>query len=201
MLSCIIFVAAVFAAEGKLTRIYTRTGDDGTTGLVGGGRAPKDSPVIEAGGDIDELSALIGIARTMTLPDGVDGILHAVQERLLFIGIAVATPEGIKARVPEIREKDILKLEEEIDALQSQLPPLERFIFPGGSAAGAQLHLVRAAARRVERRCVALSRTCLVAPEVIRWLNRLSDMLFVLARFVNHRQSAIEKSPNVFEKT
>ena len=187
----------MFFAERELTRIYTRTGDDGTTGLVGGGRSSKDSPVIETGGDIDELSALIGVARSLSLPDGVDATLQMVQERLLFIGIAVATPAGVNARVPEICEEDILKLEKEIDALQIQLPQLDRFIFPGGSPAGAQLHLVRAVARRVERRCVALGRTCAIAPELIRWLNRLSDLLFILARFVNNKQSATEKSPDV----
>ena len=186
-----------FVVERELTRIYTRTGDDGTTSLVGGGRSSKDSPVIETGGDIDELSALIGVARSLPLPDGVDAILQTIQERLLVIGIAVATPEGVNARVPEIREEDTLKLENEIDALQIQLPPLDRFIFPGGSPAGAQLHLARAVARRVERRCVALGRVWAVAPELISWINRLSDMLFVLARFVNTRHYAPEKSPDV----
>ena len=182
---------------GELTRIYTRTGDDGTTSLVGGGRSSKDSPVIETGGDIDELSALIGVARSMSLPDGVDTILQTVQERLLVIGILIATPDGVNARVTEIREEDILTLEKKIDTLQIQLPPLDRFISPGGSPAGAQLHLARAVARRVERRCVALGRIWAVAPELISWLNRLSDLLFVLARFVNNKQSATEKSPDI----
>ena len=186
----------MFFVERELTRIYTRTGDDGTTGLVGGSRSSKDSPVIETGGDIDELSALIGVARSLPLPNGIDAILQAIQERLLFIGIAVATPAGVNARVPEISKEDILKLEKEIDALQTQLPPLDRFIFPGGSPAGAQLHLARAVARRVERRCIALGRTCAVAPELISWLNRLSDLLFILARFVNNKQSATENSPD-----
>ncbi|MDR0310760.1 MAG: cob(I)yrinic acid a,c-diamide adenosyltransferase [Acidobacteriota bacterium] len=180
-----------------MTRIYTRTGDKGTTGLVGGGRVPKDSPVIETGGDIDELSSLIGVARSMPLPDGADMILHAVQERLLLIGIVIATPEGVNTQITIIRGEDIMKLEEQIDALQSKLPPLDRFILPGGSPAGAHLHLARAVARRVERRCIALSRTCAVAPELIRWLNRLSDMLFALARFVNLKQSVIEESSDV----
>ena len=177
--------------------IYTRTGDDGTTGLVGGGRAPKDSPAIETGGDIDELSALIGVARSSSLPDNVDVILQTVQKHLLIIGITVATPEGVNTRVPKICGEDIIKMEKEIDALNVQLPPLDRFIFPGGSSAGAQLHLARAVARRVERRCVAMSRTCAVAPELIHWFNRLSDLLFVLARFINNKQSATEKSPDI----
>ena len=180
-----------------MTRIYTRTGDDGTTGLVGGGRAPKDSPVIETGGDIDELSAHIGVARSLSLPCDVDMILQTVQERLLIIGITIATPEGVDARIPKICEEDIINIEKEINALQIQLPPLDRFIFPGGSPAGAQLHLVRTVARRLERRCVAMSRNCAVAPDIIRWLNRLSDLLFVLARYVNNKQSATEKSPDV----
>jgi cob(I)alamin adenosyltransferase len=179
-----------------MPRIYTRTGDCGTTGLVGSSRASTDSPVIEAGGDIDELSALVGIVRSLLLPDdGVDAILQTIQERLLIIGIAVATPEGVNAQVSKICDEDILKLEKEIDALQIQLPPLNQFILPGGSAAGAQLHLARAVARRVERRCVTLARTCAVAPELMSWLNRLSDLLFVLARFVNHKKSTTEKSP------
>jgi len=190
-----LLASGCFAAEGKLTRIYTRMGDDGTTSLVGGVRAPKDSPVVEAGGDIDELSSFLGVARALSLPDGVDGILQAIQEKLLVIGITIATPAGVSAQAPKIRGEDILNLEKEIDALQTQLPPLDRLILPGGSAAGAQLHLARAVARRVERRCVALSRTCAVAPELMRWLNRLSDLLFVLARFVNHKQLAAEKSP------
>ena len=182
----------------KLTKIYTRTGDDGTTGIVGGGRVFKDSPVIEVGGDIDELSAIVGIARSLSLPDGVDAILQIIQERLLIIGITVATPEEVSMRLPKTCNDDILKLEKEIDALQVQLLPLDRFIFPGGSLSGAYLHLARTVARRVERRCVALSKTCAVAPELIRWLNRLSDLLFVLARFVNQKQSVTEESPDIF---
>jgi len=172
-----------------LTRLYTRTGDDGTTGLAGGGRTPKDSPVIDAGGDIDELNTLVGVARSQPLPDGVDAILRMIQERLLIIGIAVVTPKDVTTRIAKISGEDILTLEKEIDAIQAQLPPLNGFILPGGSLAGAQLHLARAVARRVERRCVALSRTFAVAPELIRWLNRLSDLLFVLARFVNQATS------------
>jgi cob(I)alamin adenosyltransferase len=183
-----------------LTRIYTRTGDDGTTGLTGGSRAPKDSLIIETGGDIDELSALVGIARSMSLPDDVDAILQTVQEHLLLIGITIGDTTGANARIPPICGEDVLKLEKEIDALQTQLPPLDRFILPGGSAEGAQLHLVRAVTRRVERRYIALSRISTVTPESIRWLNRLSDLLFVLARFVNQKQSAPEKNPNIFSR-
>ena len=172
-----------------MTRIYTRTGDDGTTGLVGGKRASKDSPVVEAGGDIDELCAIVGIVRSLLLPNGVDAILQMVQERLFIIGIAIATPADVNSQIPKICSEDILELEKAIDALQIQLPSLDKFILPGGLAAGAQLHFARAVARRVERRCVALSRTCLVAPELIRWLNRLSDLLFTLARFVNQEVS------------
>ena len=184
-------------AEEKLTKIYTRTGDNGTTGLIGGSRTPKDSLVIETGGDIDELSAIIGIARTMPLPDGTDVILQTIQERLLVIGIAVATPEEVNARIPKICKDDVEKMEKEIDKLQVQLPPLNRLVLPGGSPSGAWLHLARTVARRVERRCVALSKTCMVAPELIHWFNRLSDLIFVLARFVNNRQSAPEKSPDI----
>ena len=181
-----------------MSRTYTRTGDDGTTGLVGGGRAPKDSPLIETVGDIDELTAHIGVARSLSLSDDIDSILHAVQERLLIIGTTVADPDNTNARRPKICDTDILKLENDIDRLQSRLPPLDRFIIPGeGAPAGAYLHLVRTAARRVERGCVALSRVSPVAPELLRWLNRLSDLFFVLARIVNQEQSTVEKSSDV----
>ena len=157
---------------------------------MGGSRVPKDSPVIEAGGEIDELSSLVGIARSLPLPDGVDAILQTVQERLLTAGFTIARLNSANARIPRISDEDILELEREIDALQVQTPPLNGFILPGGSAAGAHLHLARAVARRVERRCVALARaSCADTAELIRWLNRLSDLLFALARFVNHAHS------------
>jgi cob(I)alamin adenosyltransferase len=161
---------------------------------VGGGRAPKDSPVIEAGGDLDELSALLGVVRAHPLPGEVDAALQTIQEKLLLIGIAIATPEGVDAGVVKIGGDDIRHLEEQIDTYDAGLPPLTRFILPGGAAAGAHLHLARAVARRIERRCVTLSRTRGVAPEAVRWLNRLSDLLFVMARYVNQTQSMPEKS-------
>ncbi|MDR1727129.1 MAG: cob(I)yrinic acid a,c-diamide adenosyltransferase [Acidobacteriota bacterium] len=180
-----------------MAKIYTRTGDEGVTSLVGGGRAPKDSPAIEAGGDIDELCASVGAVRAHPLPDGVDDVLQSVQECLFRIGIEVATPTGTSSGVPCVADGDVVALERQIDAFEAEVPPLRRFVLPGGSQAGAALHLARAVARRAERRCVALSRDGGVAPAAVRWLNRLSDLLFVLARYVNMEQSATERSPDL----
>jgi len=180
-----------------LARIYTGTGDDGTTGLIGGKRVSKDSPYIEAGGSLDELNALLGVVRSYELPDRVDSVLQRVQSQLFLIGAELATPEKIERNGTLIGHKEIQNLESDIDAFDECLQPLRQFILPGGSLAGAQLHLIRAVARRAERQCVALSRTETVNPGIIHYLNRLSDLCFVLARYVNLQQSASEFSPSL----
>jgi cob(I)alamin adenosyltransferase len=179
--------------ELRLARIYTRTGDDGTTGLIGGKRVSKDSPPIEACGSLDELNALLGVVRSQTLPDGVDKLLQLVQEHLFTIGAELATPEGSERRGKEISDIEVQRLESEIDSLEGSIPPLRNFILPGGASAGAKLHLARAVARRAERQCVSLSRFDKVNPQILRYLNRLSDLLFVLARHVNQRESVPEQ--------
>jgi cob(I)alamin adenosyltransferase len=178
-----------------LTRIYTRTGDKGTTGRIGGERVSKDSPYIEACGALDELNALIGLVRTQPLPDRVEQVLQRVQDDLFTIGAALATPAGTKPVQPGIRDEDIRALENEIDFFESRLQPLKRFILPGGAASGASLQYVRAVVRRAERRCVALSRLEQIEPLIVVYLNRFSDLCFVMARYANSLQSIPESHP------
>jgi len=178
-----------------LARIYTRTGDDGTTGLIGGKRVSKDSPSIEACGSLDELNALLGVVRSHSLPDGIDGILQRIQDRLFIIGAELATPEGVKPRNQGLSNEEVRILESHIDEFEAKLPPLRQFILPCGASAAAKLHLVRAVTRRAERYCVSLSRLEKVNPQILRYLNRLSDLCFVLARYVNQQQSGPELHP------
>lgn len=169
----------------QVARIYTTTGDDGTTGLVGGQRVPKDSIHIETSGTLDELNALLGVVRSHTLPEEVDRVLQDIQNDLFTIGTQVSTPAECRARVREIGDEEITNLEHEIDALEDRLPSLRQFILPGGSKEAAALHLARTVARRAERRCVTLSRSAQIDPRILRYLNRLSDFLFLLARYAN----------------
>lgn len=183
-----------------MARIYTRTGDDGTTALIGGKRISKDAPRIQAYGSVDELNALLGVIRSYDLPEPVDGILLRVQDELFILGANLALPEsGERAQwgVPEVTGEDIQALEEDIDSSGTSLDPLKRFILPGGSAPGALLHLARTVARRCERDVVALARVENVDPAVIRYLNRLSDLCFVLARLVNQQTSRLERNPSL----
>jgi cob(I)alamin adenosyltransferase len=178
-----------------VARIYTRTGDDGTTGLIGGKRVSKDSPLIETNGSLDELNALIGIVRSNPLPAMVEKVLQRLQEDLFVMGAEIATPEDATRKGHKIGDEDIKNLEHEIDALENDLVPLKSFILPGGTKAAAELHLVRAVARRAERQCVAQSRLVKIAPNVLSYLNRLSDLFFVLARYVNQSQNVPELHP------
>ncbi len=178
-----------------MTKIYTKTGDDGTTGLIGGKRIAKDSKYTEAVGSLDELNALLGLVRSFDLPDRVGETLRSVQDDLFMVGAELATPEGAKPRSRGIGDEDIHRLEGEIDAIEIGLEPLKQFILPGGSTAGACLHLTRTVVRRAERQCVALSRTQAVSPKILQYLNRLSDLCFVLARHVNKARSVPESHP------
>jgi cob(I)alamin adenosyltransferase len=181
-----------------MTRIYTKTGDDGTTGLIGGKRVQKDAARIEAYGVIDELNAVIGVACASPLPDRVRRVLCRVQDDLFSIGADLALPAGmerVRWGVPSLGDEEIAALEREIDACQSLLPELQRFILPGGSVPGSMLHLARTVARRAERRCVALAHAEPVDAQVIRYLNRLSDLCFVLARYVNQENGQRETHP------
>jgi len=175
-----------------VAKIYTRTGDDGTTGMVGGGRVAKDSPLVEACGELDELNALIGVVRSGEFPARADLILELVQNNLFAIGSEIMTPDGTAIKNGGFREEEIRNLEREIDALDQDLEPLRHFILPGGAKAAADLHLVRAVVRRVERRFVALSRIRTITPQVLCYLNRLSDLCFVLARYINRQKGVPE---------
>ena len=181
--------------EDSLAKIYTGTGDDGTTGLIGGRRVSKDSPIVETCGSLDELNAVIGVVRSHELPDRVDMVLHTIQEHLFAIGAELATPGGSTGKNDSLGEEEVHGLEKEIDALEDNLQPLKRFILPGGSPAGAALHLARTVSRRAERQCVSLSRLEIVNQNILRYINRLSDLFFVLARYVNQQQSMPETHP------
>jgi cob(I)alamin adenosyltransferase len=181
-----------------VVRIYTRTGDDGTTGLIGGDRVYKDSLRIDTYGTVDELNSVLGVVLSIGVPKPVQQILSRIQNDLFTIGAALATP-GREAQgkydIPEIQDSDIRVLEAEIDRCEEELPPLSQFILPGGTEAAALLHLARTVARRAERGCVSLARSDWVNPQILRYLNRLSDLCFVLARYVNHAIGATESHP------
>ncbi|HUR91941.1 MAG TPA: cob(I)yrinic acid a,c-diamide adenosyltransferase [Gemmatimonadaceae bacterium] len=177
-------------------KIYTRTGDLGDTGLFGGGRVQKDDPRVAAYGDVDELNSVIGMARAADAMPRVDELLVGIQRDLFGIGALLATPDIdkmqahlTKARIDATR---ILELERAIDACESELEPLKAFILPGGVAKAAALHLARTVCRRAERAVVGLARDTMIPPIVVIYLNRLSDLLFMLARVANKRASAGE---------
>ena len=174
----------------RITRVYTRTGDDGTTALGGGGRLPKDSPRIEAYGTVDELNSQIGAALAMGLVEEVSVALRTIQNELFHLGSDLCILEEEKQRIPgpRIEERHVVALEKLMDRLSEALPPLENFILPGGCSGAAQLHVARTVCRRAERLVIALSRSEKVGPFTIRYLNRLSDALFVLARYENKRR-------------
>lgn len=181
------------------TRIYTKTGDDGTTGLFGGGRVPKDDPRIEAYGCVDELNTVLGCARASGgITTDHDAILGTLQDQLFVLGADLATPERKDRQnisIPRVTPDDVTCLESLIDRLEESLPALRHFILPGGGDAGATLHLARTVARRAERKVVSLLRSEPdVGPIPLEYLNRLSDLLFVLARAVNHAAGIEEKA-------
>lgn len=171
----------------RITKVYTRTGDDGTTGLGGGQRVPKDSPRIEAYGTVDELSSAIGVALALGLHGRLAEILTRVQNDLFNLGSDLCILEEDKAArpVPVIEERHVEGMERLMDDLSAELASLENFILPGGSPGAAQLHVARTVCRRAERLAIALSRLEPVGPMVVKYLNRLSDALFVMARYEN----------------
>ena len=172
----------------KLNKIYTRTGDDGTTGLVDGSRVSKADPRMAAIGDVDEANSAIGLAVIALGGGAAAGALTRIQNDLFDLGADLATPgddfapsEMTLRIVPE----QVARLEAEIDAMNDTLAPLTSFILPGGSAAGAALHLARAITRRAERTAIAAGETVPLNPAALAYLNRLSDYLFVASRYVN----------------
>jgi cob(I)alamin adenosyltransferase len=174
-------------------KLYTKTGDRGDTALLGGERVSKTHPRVEAYGDVDELHAWLGIVRANGVDIDVDEMLLHVQRDLFALGSRLADPSSrVGGRVAKtaLGADDIARLEGWIDRLDDSVPPLRRFILAGGSPAGAALHLARAVTRRAERRIVALGDG--VEPELLVYINRLSDLLFVMARAVNRRAGADE---------
>lgn len=171
----------------KLTRIYTRGGDDGTTGLGDGQRVKKHSLRIEAFGAVDELNSQIGVALAGGLDATLAEWLRSVQNDLFHLGADLCVPEqgAQTARGPRIEQRHVDGLESSIDGVTAKLGPLENFILPGGSAGAAQLHVARTICRRAERACTALAEAEKVGPFVVKYLNRLSDAFFVMAREEN----------------
>lgn len=192
-------------------KIYTRTGDTGSTGLFGGPRVGKDDSRIEAYGTVDELNATIGMARCGGISDGIDQELQQIQHELFSIGAELATPDPDAFDLRVIGSRHIAQLEQWIDQHEATLEPLKHFILPGGTAAAAHLHLARSVCRRAERRVVTLAQqqvdhrsdqeasrdvesdtTGDISDALIIYLNRLSDYLFVLSRAVNHQAGVVE---------
>jgi cob(I)alamin adenosyltransferase len=172
-------------------KIYTRTGDAGETGLFGGGRVPKDDPRVAAYGDVDELNSAIGVARATPPAHGYDGVLESIQRDLFAIGGHLATPDPArvaraleKAELSEARTAEFERLMDDADL---ELPPLRAFVLPAGTPKAAALHQARTVCRRAERSVVHLSHAGPVPPLFVVYLNRLSDLLFTLARLANHR--------------
>jgi cob(I)alamin adenosyltransferase len=184
-----------------INRVYTRQGDGGATALAGGQRVPKDGPRIEAYGTVDELNAFIGAARATTEELAAQrpglaplaGILLRVQHELFNLGSILATlPEDVHPRQARVTDAEVAQLEAEMDRMNEDLPPLRSFVLPGGSRLNAELHICRTVCRRAERLTVALGRTEGVPGEAVRYLNRLSDALFVWSRWASHVAGAAE---------
>ena len=174
------------AAATAGPRIYTRTGDAGETGLIGGQRVPKDHLRVEAYGAVDELNAHLGVARSMVVQPDLEAVIDRIQHRLFDLGAELATPP-VKEGAPAITDQEVSVLEGVIDLYQEMLPTLREFILPAGNGIAAALHVARTVCRRAERRTVTLARTEKVRPQILKYLNRLSDLLFVIARAANAR--------------
>lgn len=178
-------------------KIYTRTGDQGTTALFGGERVTKSHPRIEAYGTVDEVNSAVGLARSLLRgepgQDELDPVLARIQTDLFVLGADLATPSAAKPAVPRVEASHVEHLEQEIDRFDGALPPLKHFILPGGTSAAATLHLARTVCRRAERLAVATAGLESINEHVITYLNRLSDLLFVLARWAN-QEAGLEEA-------
>ncbi len=171
----------------RLSKIYTRTGDDGSTGLGDGSRTAKDSVRVEAYGTVDELNSALGVLRAGSIPDGTDALLAEIQQQLFDLGGELCIPGS-----QTIGDAHTGSLEHHLDSLNEGLPPLNDFVLPGGTPAAAACHMARAICRRAERRVCSLAAAEDVNPASIRYLNRLSDLLFVLARHINSAAGTAE---------
>ena len=176
-------------------KIYTKTGDKGTTSLIGGTKVPKSHLRIEAYGTVDELNSYIGLCKDLLTDEQGQKVLLEVQDRLFTIGSSLACDpiKEPKMRIPDLKETDIELLEKEIDRMEETLPPMKCFILPGGHTTLSHLHIARCVCRRAERCCVRLELESLEVEEIIiKYLNRLSDYLFVLSRYTGHQLKAEE---------
>jgi cob(I)alamin adenosyltransferase len=179
-----------------VVRIYTRTGDGGESALFGGGRVRKDDPRLAAYGTLDELNALLGWFRSRNTEADLDDAARGAQEMLFALGAHLATPADARARaaLPALAPRDVEALESVIDRLEHELPPLAAFLLPGGTENAALLHLARTVCRRAERAVVAVHAAHGIDPVILPYLNRLSDLLFVMARAANRRAGRTEST-------
>ena len=176
-------------------KIYTKTGDSGNTSLIGGTKVPKSHLRIESYGTVDELNSYIGLLNDHLQHEPTKLILKEIQDRLFTIGSSLACDpdKEPKMKIPDLKEEDIKLLEQEIDLMNETLPEMKSFILPGGNIAVSTAHVVRCVCRRAERNCVAMQQQgSFVEPLIIKYLNRLSDYLFVLARFTGHQLNVQE---------
>lgn len=176
-----------------MVKIYTKTGDSGTTSLFGGQRVNKNSARIKAYGNVDELNSLMGAILSEGPSKNISKKLLRIQEELFVLGADLSSPLSVKVKIPRISKSYISRLEKEIDGLDKQLPTLRNFILPGGSSVGSKLHLARTIARRAERSIVDLSNQEKINSSILPYINRLSDWFFVLARYVNKLENISEK--------
>lgn len=178
----------------RLTKIYTRQGDEGLTSLAGGQRVPKDSLRVAAYGTVDELNSYLGVALAVGLGERLAALIPGIQNELFHLGSDLSFREEDKAQypVPQIEPRHVERLEALIDEMTSVVGPLQNFILPGGSLGAAHLHVARTVCRRAERDVITLAREEAVSSEAIRYLNRLSDALFVMARYENHHRGVAE---------
>jgi cob(I)alamin adenosyltransferase len=181
-----------------MTRIYTKTGDEAQTSLFGGGRVRKDDRRVEAYGEVDELNACLGVARSLGADPELDALLQQLQDELFTVGSVLATPPEAKAfeHIPKIQPAWIARMEQAMDRFELELAPLTSFILPGGGRFGAALHLGRTVCRRAERKVCPLHVDGQVDKLAVVYLNRLSDLLFTLARVANHREGVADVAWN-----
>ncbi len=177
-----------------MTKYYTGVGDDGSTGIVGKGRVGKDSRIIQAVGEIDELNSVVGVAIANTPDSYINKMLKVVQDRLFVIGAEISSTGGTKLK-SNIDAYAVTDLEKQIDEIGTTLPELKKFVLPGGSLSSSYLHLARSVSRRAERSVVALSKETKINPSVLRYLNRLSSFFFAAALYVNKKEGIEEFNP------
>jgi len=182
----------------RVSRVYTKSGDAGETSLVDGSRVSKADPRVAAYGDVDELNSLLGMARVDLADQQLNEALGNIQNELFIVGADLASP--LEIQVPRIAEDHITEMERLIDLLLEELEPLREFILPGGTQLGATLHLARAVSRRAERLVVTLAAQSAINKHALIYLNRLSDLLFVMARVANKRSGAKEEAANFSQR-